>query len=210
MSVRLWREPRPAAEEKWPTAAQAEHLAGNEVVASRARTVLAERHIGEAEPGVAGVRFHVDAQAVLLYAVDYRGWSSPVLLESWGKVLEESGWTTLSGISARGSYLRLLPPVEEVIDEPDPVDPYTALIRSLSAADMSEATYSVTASRDGVERDCPAQEGKRLALAVAIKHGDGARVEGDAELFTVDWRGVRNGPGDIVFTFRRSPTVSPF
>lgn len=208
VSVRLWREPRPA-EEKSLTAAEAQRLAANEVIAGRARTALAERQIGEAERGVAGVRFHVDAQAVLLYAVDYRGWSTPVLLEMFAKPLVEGGWTAEHGISVRGSYLRLLPPVEEVIDEAAPVDPYTALIRSLSAADLSEATYSVTASRDGVERDCPAQEGKRMPLAVGIKHGDGARVEGTAELFTVDWRGVSNGPGDTVFTYRRTTPVRP-
>ncbi|MEU9495781.1 hypothetical protein AB0D73_28890 [Streptomyces sp. NPDC048215] len=83
------------------------------------------------------------------------------------------------------------------------VDPYTALYRSLSDADMSSATYDVTSSKDGVERACPAQEGKRLALAVAIKHGDGARTKGNADEFTVDWRGVKNGPGEVVFTFRR-------
>ncbi|MFG2408699.1 hypothetical protein ACGFR8_31030 [Streptomyces brevispora] len=113
VSVRLWSEPR-SAEEEWPTAAEAQRLAGNEVIAGRARAALALRHIGEAQQGVAGVRFHVDARAVLLYAVDYRGWSTPVLLEYFGGALEESGWTTMRGISVRGSYLRLLPPVEEV------------------------------------------------------------------------------------------------
>ncbi|MGW6290330.1 hypothetical protein [Streptomyces sp. NPDC055107] len=83
------------------------------------------------------------------------------------------------------------------------VDPYPALYASLSAADMTSAVYDVTASLDGVTRHCPPQPGKRLALAVAIKHGDGARVEGTAELFTVDWCGVKKGPGDIVHTFRR-------
>ncbi|MEW1761643.1 hypothetical protein AB0393_34735 [Streptomyces cyaneofuscatus] len=83
------------------------------------------------------------------------------------------------------------------------VDPYKALIRSLHEADLSNAIYDVTATKDGVERACPPQAGKRLALAVGIKHGDGARTEGTADRFTVDWRGVANGPGDIVFTFRR-------
>ncbi|MGZ2355703.1 hypothetical protein LRE75_03185 [Streptomyces sp. 372A] len=112
VSIRLWRKPRQAAEEKWPTAEEKQQTMLNEAIAGRARTVLAERHVGEAEPGVAGVRFHVDAQAALLYAMDYQGWSTPVLLESWGKVLEESGWTTVRGISVHGSYLRLLPPAE--------------------------------------------------------------------------------------------------
>lgn len=83
------------------------------------------------------------------------------------------------------------------------VDPYKALIRSLIEADLSNATYDVTSSKDGVERTCPPQAGKRMVLAVGIKHGDGARTEGDADRFTVDWRGVENGPGDVVFTFRR-------
>ncbi|MFB8023576.1 hypothetical protein ACFC36_33940 [Streptomyces rubiginosohelvolus] len=86
-------------------------------------------------------------------------------------------------------------------------DPYPALYASLDAADMSSAVYDVTASRDGKKRPCPPQPGKRLALAVGIKHGYGARVEGTAELFTVDWRGVKNGPGDIVHTFRRRAAV---
>lgn len=85
----------------------------------------------------------------------------------------------------------------------DEVDPYNALYRSLRDADMSSATYDVTSTKDGVERACPPHEGKRLALAVAIKHGDGARTEGNADEFTVDWRGVENGPGEVVFTFQR-------
>ncbi|MFB7403437.1 hypothetical protein ACFCZR_24995 [Streptomyces rubiginosohelvolus] len=86
-------------------------------------------------------------------------------------------------------------------------DPYPALYASLDAADMTSAVYDVTASRDGKQRHCPPQPGKRLALAVGIKHGDGARVAGTAELFTVDWRGVKNGPGDVVHTFRRRAAV---
>ncbi|MFD4795073.1 hypothetical protein [Streptomyces anulatus] len=93
-------------------------------------------------------------------------------------------------------------PAPAVVEEAPAVDPYPALYASLSAADMTSAVYDVTASKDGTERHCPPQPGKRMALAVAIKHGDGARVEGTAELFTVDWRGVQNGPGDIVFTYR--------
>ncbi|MET8717421.1 hypothetical protein ABZV52_30095 [Streptomyces sp. NPDC004735] len=85
---------------------------------------------------------------------------------------------------------------------------YKALMSSLCAADLSDVTFCVTASQDGVERDCPPQEGKRMVLAVGIKHGDGARVEGTAEAFTVDWRGVKKGPGDIVFTFRRTATTA--
>ncbi|MFE6185554.1 hypothetical protein ACFQ6U_14115 [Streptomyces sp. NPDC056465] len=87
----------------------------------------------------------------------------------------------------------------------DEVDPYNALMRSLCDADLSSATYDVTSTKDGVERACPPQEGKRLTLAVGIKHGDGARTKGDADRFTVDWRGVKNGPGNIVFTFQRRP-----
>ncbi|MEU2099895.1 hypothetical protein AB0H47_35585 [Streptomyces globisporus] len=98
-------------------------------------------------------------------------------------------------------------PATVAVEETPAVDPYPALYRSLSAADMTSAVYDVTASQDGVKRHCPPQPGKRLALAVAIKHGAGARVEGTAELFTVDWRGVQKGPGDIVFTFRRRAAV---
>ncbi|MFI1532134.1 hypothetical protein [Streptomyces griseus] len=98
-------------------------------------------------------------------------------------------------------------PAPVVVEEAPAVDPYPALYASLSAADMTSAVYDVTASRDGVKRHCPPQPGKRLALAVAIKHGDGARVEGTAELFTVDWRGVKNGPGEVVHTFRRRAAV---
>ncbi|MCQ1581232.1 hypothetical protein [Streptomyces parvus] len=98
-------------------------------------------------------------------------------------------------------------PAPVVVEEAPAVDPYPALYASLSAADMTSAVYDVTSSRDGVKRHCPPQPGKRMALAVAIKHGDGARVEGTAELFTVDWRGVKNGPRDIVFTYRRRAAV---
>ncbi|XXZ47537.1 hypothetical protein AAGT00_00875 (plasmid) [Streptomyces cavourensis] len=83
------------------------------------------------------------------------------------------------------------------------VDPYSVLIRSLGEADLSSSIYDVTATENGVVRACPPQAGKRLALAVGIKHGDGAQMEGDADRFTVDWRGVENGPGDVVFTYRR-------
>ncbi|MFG3399035.1 hypothetical protein [Streptomyces parvus] len=98
-------------------------------------------------------------------------------------------------------------PAPVVVEEAPAVDPYPALYASLSAADMTSAVYDVTSSRDGVKRHCPPQPGKRMALAVAIKHGDGARVEGTADLFTVDWRGVKNGPRDIVFTYRRRAAV---
>ncbi|MFF1600738.1 hypothetical protein ACFVYV_25070 [Streptomyces mirabilis] len=91
-----------------------------------------------------------------------------------------------------------------VTAEPAPAeDPYNALIASLAAADTHSVVYEVTASENGTIRQCPAQEGKRMMLAVGIKHSGGARVEGNAELFTVDWRGVEGGPGEIVFTFRR-------
>ncbi|GAA5070509.1 hypothetical protein [Streptomyces similanensis] len=107
-------------------------------------------------------------------------------------------------------YAREAAPLpEDVIDAPFPVqpapaaDPYNALQSSLSAADMSSAVYDVTATKGDAVSGCPAQEGKRLALAVGIKHGMGARTEGDADLFTVDWRGVEGGPGEIVHTFRR-------
>ncbi|MFE0063078.1 hypothetical protein [Streptomyces sp. NPDC059003] len=85
------------------------------------------------------------------------------------------------------------------------VDPYEALVESLYEADMTSVTYDVTASEDGTTRSCPSQDGKRLRRAVGIKHSYGARVEGDAERFTVDWRGVANGPGEIVFTCQRAP-----
>ncbi|MGW6144396.1 hypothetical protein [Streptomyces sp. NPDC055140] len=90
------------------------------------------------------------------------------------------------------------------LPQPAPAeDPYKALLEALYAADMSNAIYDVTASQDDATRQCPAQAGKPLRLAVGIKHGDGARVEGNAERFTVDWRGVKGGPGDIVFTYQR-------
>ncbi|WP_406150705.1 hypothetical protein [Streptomyces anulatus] len=100
-------------------------------------------------------------------------------------------------------------PAPAVVEDAPAVDPYKALYASLSAADMDSIVYDVTAARDGVEQECPEQEGKRMALAVAIKHSDGARVEGTAELFTVDWRGVKNGPGDIVFIYCRRSTAWP-
>ncbi|MGX1762060.1 hypothetical protein ACWIG5_35005 [Streptomyces lydicus] len=87
--------------------------------------------------------------------------------------------------------------------QPTPAeDPYTALIRSIRAADMGNAVYDVTAKVNNAKRDCPPQGGKRLALAVGIKHSMGARVEGDAEAFTVDWHDVPD-QDDAVFTYRR-------
>ncbi|MFD7835664.1 hypothetical protein [Streptomyces sp. NPDC059761] len=92
---------------------------------------------------------------------------------------------------------------------------YTTLIRALHAADMDGAVYDVTRHDADGEHACPPQDGKRLALAVGIKHGDGARVKGDADLFVVDWRGVNGGPGEMEFVHRRrtegggAPVVEP-
>ncbi|MFB6629941.1 hypothetical protein ACFCWY_08605 [Streptomyces sp. NPDC056362] len=91
-------------------------------------------------------------------------------------------------------------------------DVYNALINALDADAVRHSVYDVTATENGTERQCPAQNGKRIMLAVGIKHGYGALVHGDADRFTVDWRGVKNGngPGDIVFTYqRRTGTPEP-
>ncbi|MGW7100291.1 hypothetical protein [Streptomyces sp. NPDC054838] len=80
---------------------------------------------------------------------------------------------------------------------------YSALVDSLCAAEMDGVVYDVTRHDADGEHPCPEQDGKRLALEVGIKHGDGARVKGDADLFVVDWRGVQGGPGEMAFSYRR-------
>ncbi|MEU8672683.1 hypothetical protein AB0C71_37970 [Streptomyces anulatus] len=186
VAVPLWKDPAPAP----AVLAIEEH----------ARTLLVGEGLKEAAEGQAGFRFRTDYRAVCVRGILPEGTDWPLFTEEIRLRLERCGWSTES---ADGFGVKVSPPaVEEEPPAPD-VDPYKALYASLSAADMTGVVYDVTASEGGTERHCPQQNGKRMALAVAIKHGDGARVEGTAELFTVDWRGVKNGPGGVVFTFRR-------
>lgn len=190
VAIRLWKNPAPS-----PAVLAIEE---------QARTLLVGEGLKEAEEGQAGFRFRTDYRAVCVRGILPEGTDWPLFTEEIQLRLERSGWSTES---ADGFGVKVSPPAVE--EEPPAhapardVDPYEALYASLAAADLTSAVYEVTASENGVERGCPAQEGKRMALAVAIKHGDGARTEGDADRFTVDWRGVESGPGDIVFTFRR-------
>ncbi|MEV7297501.1 hypothetical protein AB0N79_38750 [Streptomyces microflavus] len=188
VAIRLWKDPAPS-----PAVLAIEE---------QARTLLVGEGLKEAAEGQAGFRFRTDYRAVCVRGILPEGTDWPLFTEEIQLRLERSGWSTES---ADGFGVKVSPPAEELpahAPAPD-VDPYEALYASLSAADMTGAMYDVTASQNGTERHCPQQDGKRMALAVAIRHGDGARVQGTAELFTVDWHGVKNGPGDVVFTFRR-------
>ncbi|MGW2657043.1 hypothetical protein ACWC1D_25725 [Streptomyces sp. NPDC001478] len=146
VAIQLWARPRPAVEERRPTAEEQQRTAANRKIADQARAVLTSRGHSEAQQGAAGFRFRVDAGGVRLSVVDCRGASWPSLLDEYARKLERRGWTAHRGLDVYGSHMRLVPPAETA---PAPARPAADVL----AADPVPAGQSVFDAMPGVAVD---------------------------------------------------------